>query len=179
MLMKMGYKPGKGIGKSQSGMVEPIPVEVKADRQGLGKRLKKNASYSRKNADAKLDSTKMTDFRSRIAQGRAEQLQKVDLYKSQKVCAELDTKKSIDEPEESWFWPQSKEEKADDDTDNDDESNDADAEEDEEELSDLEKLEILTTYLRKKYHYCIWCGMKYDDEEDLRDNCPGATRNDH
>ncbi|XP_014477189.1 PREDICTED: G patch domain-containing protein 11 [Dinoponera quadriceps] len=177
MLMKMGYKPGKGIGKSQSGMVEPIPVEVKADRQGLGKILKRKESYNGKDAEAKLDNMNMTDFRSRIAQERAEQLQKVDVYKSQKVCQELDAKENIEEPEESWFWPQNNEEETDDDTDDDRRSNDADA--DDEELSDSEKLEILTKYLRKKHFYCIWCGMKFDDEEDLRDNCPGSTRNDH
>lgn len=177
MLMKMGYKPGKGIGKTQSGMVEPIPVEVKADRQGLGKTLKKKEPCNHKNVNAKLDNMNMTDFRSRIAQDRAEQLQKIDVFKSQKVCQELDTKESIEEPEESWFWPQSKEEKTDNDTDNDRQSNDADA--DDEDLSNLEKLEILTKYLRKKHFYCIWCGMKFDDEDDLRDNCPGNTRNDH
>lgn len=180
MLMKMGYKPGKGIGKAQSGMVEPIPVEVKADRQGLGKMLHKKGSYNRKNVDEKLDNLNTMDFRSRIAQGRTEQLQKIDLYKSQKVCQELDTKENIDEPEESWFWPQIMEEKTDDDTDDDHQSNDADTDTDADiELSDLEKLEILTKYLRKKHFYCIWCGMKCDDEEDLRDNCPGSTRNDH
>ncbi|XP_032674053.1 G patch domain-containing protein 11 [Odontomachus brunneus] len=177
MLMKMGYKPGKGIGKTQSGMVEPIPVEVKGDRQGLGKTLKKNESCNRKNANAKLDNMNTTYFRSRIAQERAEQLQKIDIFKSQKVCQELDTKESIKEPEESWFWPQSKEEKTDDNTDQDQQSNDADT--DDEDLSNLEKLEILTKYLRKKHFYCIWCGMKFDDEDDLRDNCPGNTRNDH
>lgn len=171
----MGYKPGKGIGKTQSGMVEPISVEVKADRHGLGKTLKKKEFCNRKNADAKLDNMKMIDFRSRIAQERAEQLQKIDIFKSQKICQELDTKYNIEEPEESWFWPQNKETNIDDNTDH--QLNDA--EEDGEDLSNLEKLEILTKYLRKKHFYCIWCGMKFDDEEDLKDNCPGNTRNDH
>jgi len=172
MLMKMGYKPGQGIGKSQSGMIEPISVEVKADRQGLGKTLKKE-SYTRKNANTKLDNMDTRDFRSRMAQEKTEQLQNIDLYKSQKVCQELDTKEKIEEPQESWFWPQVKEEKETD--DDDDQSSDVD----DESLSNLEKLDILTGYLRKKYHYCIWCGTRFDDEDDLRDSCPGSTRNDH
>lgn len=174
MLMKMGYKPGQGIGKAQSGMVEPISVEVKADRQGLGKSLKRKKTHNHESADTKLDNINMKDFRNRMAQEKAEQLQKTDLYKSQKVCQELDTKENIEEPSESWFWPQSKEEKVDTD---EDPTNDADIED--ESLSDLEKLEILTKYLRKKYFYCIWCGMKFNDEDDLRDDCPGNTRNDH
>lgn len=170
MLMKMGYKPGQGIGKTQSGMTEPISVEVKGDRQGLGKTLKKKNKHG--NTNAKLDNIDTRDFRSRLAQEKAEQLQKVDLYKSQKVCQELDTKENIEKPEELWFWPESKEEK---DVDNIDEDNDSK----DEALSNLEKIDILTRYLRKKYFYCVWCGMKFNDEDDLRDNCPGSTRNDH
>ncbi|XP_011868995.1 PREDICTED: G patch domain-containing protein 11 [Vollenhovia emeryi] len=181
MLMKMGYKPGQGIGKTQSGMTEPIPVQVKADRQGLGKTLKKKDSYKHGNANAKLDNMDTRDFRSRLAQGKAEQLQKTDLYKSQKVCQELDAKENIEKPEEPWFWLESREEKQVDDTDDDDDDDDDDDEDDkdEETLSNVEKLDILTRYLRKKYCYCIWCGTKFDDEDDLRDNCPGSTRNDH
>lgn len=179
MLMKMGYKPGQGIGKTESGRTEPIPVEVKGDRQGLGKTLKKRDSHKRGNPTAKLDNIDTKDFRNRLAQEKAEQLQKADLYKSQKVCRELDTKGNIEKPEESWFWPESKEEKEADDTDDDDDDDDTDDEDDDQDLSDLEKLEILTRYLRKKYFYCIWCGMEFNDEDDLRDECPGGTRSDH
>ncbi|XP_011638535.1 LOW QUALITY PROTEIN: G patch domain-containing protein 11 [Pogonomyrmex barbatus] len=178
MLMKMGYKPGQGIGKTQSGMTEPIPVEVKVDRQGLGKTLKKE-SYSKnhENTNANSDNMNTRDFRSRLAQEKAEQLQKVDLYKSQKVCQELDAKENIEKPEESWFWPDSKEIKEEEKEENDTDDNEID--QNIEDLSNLEKLDILTKYLRKKYFYCIWCGLKFDDENDLRDNCPGSTRNDH
>ena len=37
MLAKMGYKAGESLGKSNSGRIEPIPIEVKNDRGGLGK----------------------------------------------------------------------------------------------------------------------------------------------
>lgn len=174
MLMKMGYKPGQGIGKTESGIVEPIPVEVKTDRHGLGKTLRKKESHERKSMNAKLDNMDMKDFRSRIAQGKIEQVQKIDLYKSQKVCQELDTNTNVVKPQESWFWPQaSKEEEETDDTDDTDDSDE------ESQLSNLEQLDILTKYLRKTYFYCIWCGVKFNDEDDLRDNCPGNTRNDH
>ncbi|EZA58631.1 hypothetical protein DMN91_009031 [Ooceraea biroi] len=172
MLTKMGYKPGQGIGKTQSGMVEPIPVEVKADRQGLGK--KKRKELYGKNMNAKMDNTHIKDFRSRMAQKKTEQLEKCDLYKSQKVCQELDTKENVEKPDESWFWPLNKEEKPDDEDGSSEEDD-----EDDESLDDSEKLEILTKHLRKKYFYCIWCGTKFNNEDDLRDNCPGSTRNDH
>jgi hydroxylamine reductase (hybrid-cluster protein) len=179
MLMKMGYKPGQGIGKTQSGMVEPIPVEVKADRQGLGKTTKRKELYNRKNTSAKVDNIDTKNFRSRMAQEKIEQLQKRDLYRSQKVCQELDAKENIQEPDESWFWLECKKETDDDDDDDDDEDDTNNIDENNESLDDIEKLEILTKYLRKKYFYCIWCGTEFNNEDDLRDNCPGDTRNDH
>lgn len=179
----MGYKPGQGIGKTQSGITEPIRVDVKANREGLGKTRKKYNG----NVNAKLGDTDIRDFRSRLAQEKTEQLQKTDLYKSQKVCEKLDVEENVEEPEESWFWVEKEKDESllsdsnvHSDHDNSD-KNDKDDKNDEDDktLSDLEKLDILTRYLRKKYFYCIWCGTKFDDEDDLRDNCPGSTRNDH
>ncbi|KAF4016223.1 hypothetical protein G4228_008027 [Cervus hanglu yarkandensis] len=43
----------------------------------------------------------------------------------------------------------------------------------------LEKLQILTSYLREEHLYCIWCGTAYEDKEDLSSNCPGPTSADH
>ena len=36
MLAKMGYKSGDGLGKSNSGRVDPVPIAVKTNRKGLG-----------------------------------------------------------------------------------------------------------------------------------------------
>lgn len=178
MLMKMGYKPGQGIGKSQSGITEPIPVEVKADRQGLGKTLKKSLY---KNTDAKLNNMNTTDFRNRLAREKTERVQRGDLRKSQKVCQELDIKKNVEKPNESWFWPENKEDETVNDTtadEGDTNVNETDTD-DEQFLDDIEKLNILTKYLRTRYFYCIWCGTRFNDEDDLRDSCPGNTRDDH
>ncbi|CAO3700572.1 unnamed protein product [Rhizopus microsporus] len=51
-----------------------------------------------------------------------------------------------------------------------------------EELKSLpleEKIERLTSYLREKYFYCFWCKAKYADKEDLDENCPGLSEDDH
>ncbi|KAK2576075.1 hypothetical protein KPH14_007412 [Odynerus spinipes] len=183
LLMKMGYKPGQGIGKKESGIVEPIGIELKADRQGLGKIVRKKETKS-KSADMKLDNSHMTDFRGRIAERKAEQMLKTDLYKSQKVCQQLDTKAGIEKPFESWFWLDDTETKEDEVPDEEkdnivEEEEEEKEEEEEEELTVNEKLDILTKYLREKYLYCIWCGVVFDNDDDLRDNCPGCTRNDH
>lgn len=37
MMAKMGYKQGQSIGKSATGIVEPIGIQLKTDRGGLGR----------------------------------------------------------------------------------------------------------------------------------------------
>lgn len=37
MLTKMGYKEGEAIGKSSNGILEPIGIDIKTDRGGLGR----------------------------------------------------------------------------------------------------------------------------------------------
>lgn len=37
MLAKMGYKEGEAIGKSSQGILEPIGIDIKKDRGGLGR----------------------------------------------------------------------------------------------------------------------------------------------
>lgn len=32
----MGYQPGHGIGKGNTGRTTPVPIEIKAGKQGLG-----------------------------------------------------------------------------------------------------------------------------------------------
>ncbi|KAG0306925.1 hypothetical protein BGZ98_001461 [Dissophora globulifera] len=42
-----------------------------------------------------------------------------------------------------------------------------------------EKLERVVYYLRDKYAYCFWCSAKYDGPDDLTENCPGESEDDH
>jgi len=34
LLMKMGWKPGLGIGKNMNGSLEPLTLDIKQDRRG-------------------------------------------------------------------------------------------------------------------------------------------------
>ena len=57
LLTKMGYKPGEGLGKSKDGIIEPIGVEVKTNRSGLGaeaatKQIKRTKKAQSKKAGA-------------------------------------------------------------------------------------------------------------------------------
>lgn len=179
MLMKMGYKPGQGIGKTESGRSEPIPMDLKTNRLGLGKLNPTRKSTKNINPIAKLEGLKTDDFRGRMAAKKLEQLAEVDLYNSQKVCQQLDTANNIKEPYETWHWPPVKKEKTNDDNEQEENEDKEESENEDDEFSTIEKLELLTKYLRKNYNYCIWCGATYDNDDDLKDNCPGSTRNDH
>ena len=87
----------------------------------------------------------------------------------------LDEKKNVVEPAEKYFWPDKPKEAP----EADGAAVEQEEEEEEDKLEPLEKLELLTSYLRGFHLYCIWCGTKYDDQQDLSSNCPGSTRDDH
>ncbi|XP_078000706.1 G patch domain-containing protein 11-like [Glandiceps talaboti] len=197
LLQKMGYKKGMGLGKAESGRSEPVPVEIKTGRGGLGRdtALKRQQEFLAKHREdyqrkrIKQEEEDRGDFRQRMRNKFAERETESDLHKSRKACEQLDKTKGVEEPIEIWYWPiyktaqdsdEDDESSDDDDDDDDDNDDDDDDEKDKEEVeepgSDLtaaEKLEELTAYLRKNYFYCIWCGTAYDDEGDLHDNCPG------
>ncbi len=37
----------------------------------------------------------------------------------------------------------------------------------------------LLLHVRNIYHYCFYCGVEYENEEDLLDNCPGIEEDIH
>lgn len=179
MLQKMGFVPGTGLGKSKSGIVEPIPVNIKNDRQGLGraeaiKQIRIQKENIRKKKLEKIND--ISDYRALLSKKSKEREVNSDLRKSQRICHQLDVVANVSEPEENWFWPE-------DATETEEEEEKEKDEEEEDNPTDnyepLEKLEMLTIYLRQSYCYCIWCGVQYEDDKDLRDNCPGLTRDDH
>ncbi|XP_020373737.1 G patch domain-containing protein 11 [Rhincodon typus] len=186
LLQKMGYKEGHGLGKSGNGIVEPIPLQIKTGRGGIG-----HEAAQKRKAEEKIEHRKqmsqmkkraeefaLSEYRLQVRKKKDQLQMEGDLRKSQVACQQLDLQKGIDVPQEAWYWlPTS--------VDDDD---DDDGKEEEEESSGRdyemfrtteEKLLILTSYLRRKYFYCVWCAISYQDEEDLSDNCPGDCAADH
>ncbi|KAK2824098.1 hypothetical protein Q5P01_021273 [Channa striata] len=182
LLQKMGYKAGQGLGKQGAGRVDPIPLNIKTDRGGIGmEEMKKRKAeeelenYRQKvHAKQQNETKSLQDFRSRVRTEREERKIEGDLRRSQRACEQLDSQKGITVPREDWYWPKA---------DVDDEADEFKEEEEEEEeiveLTSFDKLQILTSYLRGVHFYCIWCGTTYNDEEDLSSNCPGDTAADH
>ncbi|XP_053567857.1 G patch domain-containing protein 11 isoform X2 [Bombina bombina] len=170
----------KHLAKKGNGIVEPIPLNVKTGRSGIGhdelkkrKREEDLENYRRKIHSMKHNEAKAAeDFRMRVKNKKEEFKLEGDLKKSQRACLQLDEQKSINFPREPWYWPDT--------CSNEEEEEESDEDIDKgEELSTLEKLQVLTSYLRGEHFYCIWCGTTYQDEDDLSSYCPGDTSEDH
>ncbi|KAK5908248.1 hypothetical protein CgunFtcFv8_016322 [Champsocephalus gunnari] len=190
ILQKMGYKAGQGLGKAGAGRVDPIPLNIKTDRSGIGmEEVKKRKAeeelqhYRQKTRAKQHNETKsLEDFRSRVRTEREERKIEGDLRKSQRACEQLDSQKGITVAREDWYWPKIETNDDEEDDVEEKEEEEREEEEDEEEiveLSSFDKLPILTSYLRGIHFYCIWCGTTYNDEDDLCSNCPGDTEADH
>ncbi|KAM7409013.1 hypothetical protein PAMA_002638 [Pampus argenteus] len=185
LLQKMGYKAGQGLGKQGAGRVDPIPLNIKTDRGGIGleevkkRKAEEELEHYRQKVRAKQqnETKSLEDFRSRVRTEREERKIEGDLRRSQGACEQLDSQKGITVPREDWYWPKVKA----DDEEEEDEEEEEEKEEEEEivELTSFDKLQIMTSYLRGVHFYCIWCGTTYNDEEDLCSNCPGDTAADH
>ncbi|XP_074805107.1 G patch domain-containing protein 11 isoform X1 [Natator depressus] len=163
LLQKMGYKSGQALGKSGEGIVEPIPLNIKTGRGGLGhEELQKRKAEERlENYRKKIHMKKQADeeaadqFRMRFKSKQEERKVEGDLRKSQRACQQLDIQKDIKVPKEIWYWTEPDQEEKDQEEEEKDEYKGSD-------LSVIEKLQILTAYLREEHLYCIWCGTAYE-----------------
>ena len=195
LLAKMGYKAGESLGKSKIGRTEPIPIEVKNNRTGLGrdaviKEIKETKAKLRIQKSMKAISKVLSTEDFRAAQSMKVRGKRIegDLFKSQKACRQLDLAKEFTLPIEPWFWPKNIQESTIVDEEEEGvkireiieaEEADDDEEEEEIEIPSEEMLRILTEYLRTEYLFCVWCGITFSDIEDLNSNCPGNTRESH
>lgn len=196
LLQKMGYKPGTAIGKAGVGLVEPISVELKLSRTGLGT----EAEAKRKQDEARarlqsfaarrthLEASLKADFVGSMSARFNVKAVERDLHQSQKVCEQLDAAKGIEQPVRSFFWfhlPKPQEPAADDgDPDATDDQHaaakQAEAESSEDACLDVsERLAVLTQYLREEHLYCVWCGTTFNDPADMVQSCPGDTAEMH
>ncbi|XP_062502514.1 G patch domain-containing protein 11-like [Corticium candelabrum] len=156
------------------GRTEPVPVEVKNNRQGVGtvrrpkhKLTLRAVSTVSAAKQARVETEERRDFRQRMSDKFALVGTLQDLAKSQRVCYQLDQAKGLS-CVQSWFWPPECRPGAD--SDNEDEDDDQ---------PDDFKLQLVTKHLRSTHFYCVWCGSGYKDTEEMISLCPGDTARDH
>lgn len=189
-MAKMGYKSGTGLGKQADARIEPIGINIKNDRGGLGreaaiaelaaKRLELRRAHLLLKAGIESTAEVSTEaYRRRATQKAEERKLNYDLKRCQQTCESLDLAAGIIEPELEFFWPPKHIEQTDEE-ESDTATKEVQTEENEaEQYSASEQLELLTSYLRTGYKFCYWCGTHYESAEDLDTNCPGVTRDEH
>ncbi|XP_018496027.1 G patch domain-containing protein 11 [Galendromus occidentalis] len=188
LLSKMGFKPGMSLGTQSTSspepaLVAPIEVKMKTDgRGGLGMAAKKEESAKERlqkhlEEASKRDCSKMAkNFRKDKQSQYDDRALRGDVQKSQRACRQLELELGLTRPKKKHFWPPQPEE--DDDQESSD-VNDDDSPNDDEPADESEVLRDLTHHLRFQYFYCIWCGCKYEDSDDLEKSCPGDCREAH
>lgn len=89
MLAKMGYKQGESIGRSSSGIVEPISIQLKSGRGGLGREtaIKQLEEYKAKlrlarsqKQNTENSTLTVEEFRQRMSQKNNNKLLESDLW---------------------------------------------------------------------------------------------------
>ncbi|RZB49912.1 G patch domain-containing protein 11 [Asbolus verrucosus] len=177
MLEKMGFKQGQSLGKTQSGLKEPIKIELKSSKSGIGveshfkerikKKMERNDDYLKK---------KLNDFQFNNKIKQARRFLEKDFYTAQKTCEDLDCRKNIDEPIQEFYWTRETIRK----------KRDIKEEDEEEEFNEEfasyiteENLVEIIDYLRSRHLYCMFCAFVATDDEDLKTSCPGPYRSDH
>lgn len=162
MLKQMGYTPGSGLGGS--GRTEPVGLEIRRSRAGIGRedpikeKLRKEEELNWENR--RREEELMADFGCRVKERWRNKRVVVNFYKAKGVLDQLENKEIVEVEKKD---------------DNDDENDD----DEEEEVVTEEDLQEILTKLRDDFHYCLFCGCKYESTEALLANCPGINEDDH
>ncbi|KAK6124627.1 hypothetical protein DH2020_016729 [Rehmannia glutinosa] len=164
LLKQMGYTPGSALGKEGSGRAEPVVVEIRRGRAGIGKEDPKveKARIEKQNEEMKKRKVEelMEDFGSRQKERWKEKRIVVNFRKADAVLAQLEDRDVVE--------VEKKEE----------EDEEKEEEEEEEIITEEDLLNILLK-LRNEFHYCLFCGCQYETMDELESNCPGINEDDH
>ncbi|CAH2063753.1 unnamed protein product [Thlaspi arvense] len=166
LLKQMGYKPGSALGKEGSGRAEPVTMDIRRSRAGVGrddphKEKKKREEFEAENVKRKVEEM-LEDFGSR---------QKSQWRNKRVVINFKKAKAALDQLENVEVVPEKKNEE--------DEDGKADDKEEEEEEITEEDLQEILMKLRDEHRYCPFCGFQYETTEALLSNCPGVNEDDH
>lgn len=96
LLSKMGYKVGKGIGKTETGRIEPIEIDLEQQRSGLGRQRMIKEQQKRKIEQLIEQQTAVKDnfHQHTTSKFQLKQLQQ-DIQKAIQTCRTLDETHNI------------------------------------------------------------------------------------
>lgn len=163
MLMQMGYTPGSALGKDCSGQAEPVRLEIRRGRAGIGKEDPKVEKMRREIEKVERERIKEEDLRVDFGYRQKERWKGrriiVNFRKAEAALAQLENRE-VEEVEKKEDEGEEKEE------------------EEEEEITEEDLLAILMK-LRDEHYYCLFCGCQYESKETLLSCCPGVDEDDH
>ncbi|XP_006850049.2 G patch domain-containing protein 11 isoform X1 [Amborella trichopoda] len=166
MLQQMGYKPGGALGKKGQGRTEPVGLEIKRSRAGLGsedpQKLKAQREIIIMERTRRKEESLMAEYGDRQKNLWRNRSIYRDYKKAQAALGQLEGTDVL-ELEKG----------------NNEEEKDEEKEEEEEEVITEEDLQDILMKLRDEHNYCLYCGCKYESGEALLSNCPGIEEDDH
>ncbi|KAJ3105342.1 G patch domain-containing protein 11 [Phlyctochytrium planicorne] len=179
-------------------LMEPIPIFMKTDKRGLTLTTRKRplspsspTSSTSSTSDTENPSTKRKkpteqDFRGTITRKLDERRATGELVRARRTVQNLDEDRGVSR---HLLWMPEREsvvgledgvvvgEVVE---EGEGEEKVVDPEVEEFEGMELEdKLRKVVGYLRSNYFYCLWCGDRYQNEEEMNTHCPGEWRDDH
>ncbi|KAK0660996.1 G patch domain-containing protein 11 [Lasiodiplodia hormozganensis] len=105
MLAKMGFKEGSKLGKGEYGVAEPVRVQMKEGREGIGmeseKKRKLRETYEEHSKKAKVEKETEEQYFASMAQERKNKRMEGQFIGAQKVAEKLDTEPVEDTQEEN------------------------------------------------------------------------------
>ncbi|CAN0927677.1 G patch domain-containing protein 11 [Linum grandiflorum] len=165
LLKQMGYTPGSALGKEGSGRAEPVGIEIRRTRVGIGREDPHKEKRKREEFEAEWrkrnDEAMMAEFGSRQKlQWRSKRVV-VNFKKGKAALDQLENKEFVDEVKKS------------------EDEEEGEEDEEEEEVVTEEDLREILMKLRDEHRYCLFCGFQYDTAEALSSNCPGIDEDNH
>eukprot|EP00252_Welwitschia_mirabilis_P007379 TRINITY_DN1866_c0_g1_i1.p1 TRINITY_DN1866_c0_g1~~TRINITY_DN1866_c0_g1_i1.p1 ORF type:complete len:252 (+),score=59.82 TRINITY_DN1866_c0_g1_i1:169-924(+) len=170
LLKQMGYRPGAALGKREQGSLEPVGVEIKRNRTGIGRDVLVEEENRRRARELEMkfhlrkhkEQAMALEFEERKKLSWQNRRITTNYRKAYAVLAHLQGVDSI---------PNKLDEK--------EETQDSEKDAEEEHVVTPEDLHEVLCRLREEFTYCLFCGCQYESQEALHSNCPGIEEEDH
>ncbi|KAH6812488.1 D111/G-patch domain-containing protein [Perilla frutescens var. hirtella] len=165
LLKQMGYTPGSALGKEGSGRVEPVSLEIRRGRAGIGTEDPEIAKMRRERAKVEMNKRNESELMEIFGSHQKERWKGrrivVNFQKADAALAQLENRDDY----LGWHYKQ-------------DimllnlnlSCNN---------LSLMQDLLNILMKLRNEFNYCLFCGCQYETMEALESNCPGINEDDH
>ncbi|KAL2622817.1 hypothetical protein R1flu_003022 [Riccia fluitans] len=179
MLQQMGYTPGAALGKHGQGVLEPVNVDLKRSRTGLGRDevVKQEEVLKAKRAELEsirqkqVETEQRADFQERRKSSWQTRKIASQYVKATSTIADLEERYNIPADARTQSVTTSEKEES--------EAAEVKQEEEEEEEITFEMLQDILGKLRNGFNYCFFCGVQYESAEALEAGCPGLDEEDH